>query len=306
MFYGELEGSGFEIIEPEFKNCFFGYARLERLWTGCSWAEGPVWFGGGRYLLWSDIPNNRIMRYDETDGSVSIFRQPSGFANGNSIDSQGRLITCEHSNRRITRTEHDGTISIIADNYKCKKFNSPNDLVVKSDGSIWFTDPDYGIMADYEGGIANREQDGCHVFRIDPVSLEVTQVANDFHHPNGIAFSKDERYLYIADSGFTEHIDAPRHIRRFEVTKRGDGLVNSKIFITCSAGFFDGFRLDQDNRVWASCSEGVHCFNSDGLLIGKIHVPEMVANVTFGGLKLNRLFICGTSSLYSVYLKING
>ena len=162
MFYGEIEGSGFEVIEPEFANCFVGHARVERLWTGGRWSEGPTWFGGGRYLLWSDIPNNKIMRYDDTDGSVSVFRSPSGFANGNTTDRQGRLITCEHYNRRLTRTEHDGSITVLADSYKGKRLNSPNDAVVKSDDSIWFTDPDYGIIADYEGKVDTMEQDGCH------------------------------------------------------------------------------------------------------------------------------------------------
>ncbi|MEK9721559.1 MAG: SMP-30/gluconolactonase/LRE family protein [Quisquiliibacterium sp.] len=306
MFHGEIEGSGFEIIEPEFAQCFIGHARLERLWTGCRWAEGPAWFGAGRYLLWSDLPNDRLLRYDDTDGSVSVFRSPSGYANGNTVDREGRLVSCEHQNRRISRTEHDGSITVLADRYDGKRLNSPNDVVVKSDGSIWFSDPDYGIVADYEGARAQREQDGCHVYRIDPTSGAVTRVASDFDHPNGLAFSRDERFLFIADSGFTEGPDRPRHIRRFALSADGDSLGKSTEFAQCPAGFFDGFRIDQQDRVWASSAEGVQVYNPAGQLIGRVRVPEMVANLAFGGSRRNRLFICGTTSLYAIYLKING
>ena len=306
MFYGEIEGSGFEVIEAEFARCFVGHARVERLWTGCRWAEGPAWFGGGRYLLWSDLPNNRIMRYDDTDGSVSVFRAPSGYANGNTVDREGRLVTCEHLNRRVTRTAHDGSVTVLADTYGGKRLNSPNDVAVKSDGSIWFTDPDYGIIADYEGARAGREQDGCHVYRIDPASGAVTRGATDFHHPNGLAFTRDEKFLYVADSGATEDADGPRHIRRLAVNADRRTLGRSTVFATCDAGIFDGFRIDCDGRVWTSCAEGVHCYRADGTLIGKVRIPEMVSNVAFGGTSRNRLFICGTTSLYAVYLKVNG
>jgi len=306
MFYGEIEGGGFEVIEPEFAGCFVGHARLERLWTGCRWAEGPAWFGGGRYLIWSDLPNNRQLRYDDTDGSVSVFRQPSGFSNGNTVDLQGRLISCEHQNRRVTRTEHNGSITVLASHYQGKRLNSPNDVVVKSDGSIWFTDPNYGIIADYEGSRAEQEQAGCHVYRIDPHSGEVTCVADDFDHPNGLAFSRDEQQLFVADSGFTESPQGPRHIRCLDVNANGTGLTRSRVFAECTQGVFDGFRIDEQGRVWASSAGGVNCYASDGRLIGKVHVPEMVANVEFGGLQRNRLFICGTTSLYAIYLKING
>ncbi|MCP5266212.1 MAG: SMP-30/gluconolactonase/LRE family protein [Burkholderiaceae bacterium] len=306
MFYGEIEGGGFEVIEPEFGACFVGHARLERLWTGCRWAEGPAWFGGGRYLLWSDLPNDRIMRYDDTDGSVSVFRSPSGFANGNTVDREGRLVSCEHLNRRVTRTEHDGRITVLADRYRGARLNSPNDIVVKRDGSIWFTDPDYGIIADYEGARDTREQDGCHVYRIDPDSGEVSRVADDFDHPNGLAFSCDERNLFVVDSGFTEGPDRPRHIRRIAVNPDGRTLGESRIFAECPAGFFDGFRIDADDRIWAGSAEGVQVYSPDARLIGRVRVPEMVSNVTFGGARRNRLFICGTTSLYAIYLKING
>jgi len=306
MYYGEIDGGGFEVIEPEFAGCFVGHARLERLWTGCRWAEGPAWFGGGRYLIWSDLPNNRQLRYDDTDGSVSVFRQPSGFANGNTVDLQGRLVSCAHQNRRVTRTEHNGAITVLASHYQGRRLNSPNDVVVKSDGSIWFTDPNYGIIADYEGSRAEQEQSGCHVYRIDPTSGEVSCVADDFDHPNGLAFSRDEKQLYIADSGFTESSQAPRHIRCLEVDASGQRLTRSRVFAECAEGIFDGFRIDEQGRVWASTAGGVNCYAPDGRLIGKVHVPEMVANVAFGGLQCNRLFICGTTSLYAIYLKING
>ena len=306
MHYGEIEGSGFEVIEPEFARCFVGHARVDRLWTGCRWAEGPAWFGGGRYLLWSDLPNNRIMRYDDTDGSVSVFREPSNYTNGNTVDREGRLLSCEHQGRRVSRTGHDGSITVLADSYDGKRLNSPNDLVVKSDGSIWFTDPDYGIIADYEGARAPREQDGGHVYRIDGSSGAVTRVANDFHHPNGLAFSRDEKWLYIADSGGSEEPGGPRHIRRLAVNADGRTLGESSVFAVCNAGFFDGFRIDCDGRLWTSCAEGVQCYREDGTLIGRVRIPEFAGNLTFGGLRRNRLFICGTTSLYAVYLKVNG
>jgi gluconolactonase len=195
---------------------------------------------------------------------------------------------------------------VLADKFKGKRLNSPNDVVIKSDHSIWFTDPDYGIIADYEGKIDRMEQDGCHVYRIDPHTLEVTQVANDFDHPNGLAFSNDEKHLFIADSGGTEGHNRPKHIRRFDVDASGKTLGSSIVFAECPSGFFDGFRIDQQDRLWASSAEGVICYRQDGQLIGKIKIPEMVANLTFGGVLRNRLFICGTTSLYSVYLKVNG
>jgi len=306
MYYGEIEGGGFEVIEPEFATCFVGHARLERLWTGCRWAEGPAWFGAGRYLIWSDLPNDRLLRYDDTDGSVSVFRQPSGFANGNTVDLQGRLLTCEHLNRRVTRTEHDGSITVLASHFEGRRLNSPNDVVVKSDGSIWFTDPNYGIIADYEGARAAQEQSGCHVYRIDPATLQVTCVADDFDHPNGLAFSRDERQLLVVDSGYTESAQGPRHIRCFDLDDSGTRLLRSRVFAECSDGIFDGFRIDQQGRVWASTAVGVNCYAPDGRLIGRVRVPEMVANVCFGGAQRNRLFICGTTSLYAIYLKING
>jgi len=301
--YGVIEGTGFEVIDPSFEECFIGHARVERLWSGARWSEGPVWFAAGRYLLWSDIPNNRIMRFDETDGSVSVFRQPSNNSNGNTVDRQGRLVTCEHLTRRVTRTEHDGSVTVLADAFEGKRLNSPNDVVVKSDGSVWFTDPSYGILMDYEGDRAESEIGACHVYRIDP-SGEVSRVADDYVKPNGLAFSPDESELFIADTGITHDADGPKHIRRHQVT--GNGLSGGEVFATCSEGLFDGFRFDTDGRIWTSAADGVHCLDASGALIGKVHIPELVGNVCFGGAKLNRLFICGTTSLYSVFLNVNG
>jgi gluconolactonase len=306
MFYGQAEGTGFEVLDPRFNACLVGHARVERLWSGARWSEGPAWFGGGRYLVWSDIPNNRMMRYDETDGSVSVFRNPSNNSNGNSVDRQGRLITCEHLLRRVTRTEHNGSITVIADRFDGKRFNSPNDVVVKSDGSIWFTDPPYGILIDYEGGTAASEIGNNNVYRVDGTTGKVTIVSDDFDKPNGLAFSPDEKYLYVADTGASHKAGGPRHIRRLEVGADGQTLGKSHVFAECTNGMFDGFRLDRDGRIWTSAGDGVHCYLPDGKLIGKILIPELVANVTFGGAKLNRLFICGTTSLYSVYLAVNG
>jgi gluconolactonase len=303
--FSVIEGTGYEVIDERFADCFVGNARVERLWSGGRWCEGPAWFAAGRYLVWSDIPNNRMMRFDETDGSVSVFRQPADNSNGNTVDYQGRLVTCHHLSRRVTRTEHDGSITIIADRFEEKRFNSPNDAVVKSDGSIWFTDPSYGILSDYEGMTAEPEIDGCHVYRVDPATGEVRRVADDFVKPNGLAFSVDEKTLYIADTGASHDPKGPRHIRKFAVGADGS-LSGGEVFATCDNGLFDGFRVDRAGRIWSSAGDGVHCFDPDGTLIGKVRVPEVVANVTFGGPKLNRLFICGTTSLYSVLLPVNG
>jgi gluconolactonase len=306
MFYGEPDGTGYKILDPRFNTCIIGHARVERLWSGCRWAEGPAWFGGGRYLIWSDIPNNRMMRYDECDSSVSEFRTGSRYSNGNSVDRQGRLVTCEHHGRRVSRTEHDGTVVSLASHFNGKRLNSPNDLCVKSDGAIWFTDPFYGLVVDYEGEKAAMEQDGCHVYRLDGVTDELTRVATDFDKPNGIAFSPDEKFLYIADTGVSHTPNGPKHIRKFAVSADGKTLGKNSIFADCTAGLFDGFRFDSDGRLWTSAGDGVHCYDPDGTLIGKIKIPELVSNVCFGSAKLNRLFICGTTSLYSVFLAVNG
>jgi gluconolactonase len=300
-----VAATDFEILDPRFATCVKTSARVEKLFEGCRWAEGPAWFAAGRYLVWSDIPNDRILRWDEPTGSVGVFRHPAGYTNGHTVDRQGRLVSCEHGGRRVSRTEHDGSILTIADRYDGRRLNSPNDVVVRSDGSIWFTDPEYGIESDYEGHQGENEIGGCHVYRVDPADGRVTIVADDFVRPNGLAFSPDERSLYISDTGATQGSDGPRHIRVFQVEDDGR-LTGGSVFATCTAGFFDGFRLDEAGRVWASAGDGVHCYERDGTLIGKVLVPEVVANVAWGGAKRNRLFICGTTSLYAVMLPVTG
>jgi gluconolactonase len=290
--------SPYEILDERFRSCINRTAQVELLWTGARWTEGPVYFPALRSLLFSDIPNNRMLRFDECDGRVSVFRQPSGNANGNTVDREGRLVTCEHGGRRVSRTEHDGRITTIADRYQGKRLNSPNDVVVKSDGSVWFTDPPYGILSDYEGDKAESELGKNYVFAVSP-SGAVTVVADDFDRPNGLAFSPDEKRLYIVDSG------APRHLRVFEVSGENQ-LRGGGVFATCTAGRFDGFRLDDAGRIWTSTDDGVHCYEPDGTLIGKIKVPEILSNVVFGGARRNRLFITATTSLYAVLLPVNG
>jgi gluconolactonase len=306
MWYGEIEGTSIVSLDRRFNQCFAGHVRVERLWAGARWAEGPAWFAAGRYVIWSDIPNNRMMRLTDPGDQVSVFREYSNNSNGNTVDNQGRLVTCEHLTRRVTRTEVNGSISVLAATCQGKRLNSPNDGVVKSDDSIWFTDPSYGIDTDYEGDRQEQEIEGCHVYRIDPKSGSVDRVISDMVRPNGIAFSPDEKLLYVADTGARHFIDGPRHIRRFTVADDGKSLTGGEVFAESTAGLFDGFRIDRNGRVWTSTGEGVHCYDPDGTLIGKILIPEIVGNVTFGGVKRNRLFICGTTSLYSIYLTTNG
>ena len=294
--------SSFEVIDPRFRKLALPYVQVEKLYTGCRWAEGPAWFAAGRYLVWSDIPNDRMLRWDETDGSVSVFRQPSLYSNGNTVDREGRLVSCEHRTRCVSRTEFDGSRSVLTDRYEGKRFNSPNDVVVKSDGSIWFTDPSYGIDSDYEGDAAPSEIGSRDVYRIDPESGRVNVVASDFEQPNGLAFSPDESLLYIADSGLTHRVEGPRHLRRFTVSADGQTIAGGEVFAVCPVNVYDGFRVDAQGNLWLSAGDGVHCHASDGSLLGKIRIPEPVANLCFGGPKLNRLFVCASTSLYSVFL----
>jgi gluconolactonase len=293
----------FEIIDRRFARLVNQTARLEVLDTTSRWAEGPAYVPAGRYLLWSDVPNDRIMRWDESDGHVSVFRLPSQNANGNTLDRQGRLVTCEQLTRRVTRTEHDGSITVVADRIEGKPFNSPNDVVVASDGATWFTDPTYGIDSDYEGRRAASEIGQSRLYRVD-TDGSVSVAGDDFVKPNGLAFSPDERRLYVSDTGRTHVEDGPAHIRVFDVN---DGrLAGGDVFAESPVGLFDGFRLDEDGNVWTSAGDGVRCYAPDGDLIGMIHVPHAVANVCFGGPARNRLFICATNAVYAVYLLANG
>jgi gluconolactonase len=295
------------IIDKRFEKYFQFNASVECLWTGARWAEGPVWFGDGRFLLFSDIPNNTIFRWTEETGKISKFRSPSNYANGNTRDRQGRLITCEHDTRRLTRTEPDGTITILAEKYQGKRLNAPNDVVVHSNGSIWFTDPGYGILSNYEGHIAKFEL-AANVYRLDPSTGEIIVVTNDFARPNGLCFSPDERLLYIVDTG--QPVDKPQPIKVFDVID-GKKLSNGRLFCDMGKGGSDGIRCDIDGNVWAAGKggegfDGVHVFAPDGKLIGKICLPEVCSNLCFGGIKRNRLFMTASQSLYSLFVNTQG
>jgi gluconolactonase len=299
-----------EVIDPRFAKYKIGNAAVERLYTGTRWAEGPVWFGDGRYLLFSDIPNNRMLRWLEDTGEVSVFRTPSNYSNGNFRDRQGRLLSCEHDSRRLTRTEYDGSVTVLIDAYQGKKLNAPNDLAVHSDGAIWFTDPGYGIMSNYEGHKAPFELP-ANVYRLDPKTREVTVVATDMDKPNGICFSPDEKLLYIVDTGVPKHPNDPHQIRVYDVVD-GTRLKNGRMFVNMSPGSSDGIRCDVDGNVWSAAGwgpetyNGVHVFAPDGTLIGKIHLAETCANLCFGGAKKNRLFMAASQSLYAVYVGTEG
>ncbi len=299
-----------EVLDPRFAKYWVFSAAVERLYTGTRWAEGPVWFGDGRYLLFSDIPNNRILRWLEDTGEVSVFRNPSNYSNGNSRDREGRLLSCEHDARRVTRTEYDGNVTVLADRFQDKKFNAPNDLAVHSDGAIWFSDPGYGIMSNYEGHKAPFELP-ANVYRLDPKTRELTVVANDLHKPNGLCFSPDEKKLYIVDSGRPEKPGDPQPIRVYDVVD-GVRVKNGRMFVNMSPGTSDGIRCDVDGNLWSAAGwggeafNGVHVFAPDGTLIGKIHLPEVCANLCFGGTKKNRLFMAASQSLYSVYVDAQG
>ncbi|GLY99975.1 SMP-30/gluconolactonase/LRE family protein [Actinoplanes sp. NBRC 103695] len=289
-----------EIVDERFGPLVVGHEVVERLWTGGRWLEGPVWFGDGRYLLFSDIPNDRMLRWTESTGQVDEFRRPSGNSNGNTRDRQGRLVTCEHLGRRVTRTENDGFVSVLMDSYQGRRLNAPNDVTTHSDGSVWFTDPGWGIASHYEGDKA-EEEIPRHVYRIDPVTGVGEPVITGMERPNGICFSPDESLLYVVDVG---------HIKVFEM--RAGRPVDGRVFVEMSPGGPDGIRVDTGGNVWASAGDGgpgfdgVHCYSPGGTLIGRIHLPETCANLCFGGVKKNRLFITASRSLYSVYVEALG
>ncbi|KQP41585.1 SMP-30/gluconolactonase/LRE family protein [Pseudorhodoferax sp. Leaf274] len=294
------------VLDPRFAKYRVSSAAVERIATGMRWAEGPVWFGDGRYLLWSDVPNDRIMRWDEATGAVSVFRQPSGNANGHTRDRQGRLVGCEHLGRRIVRTEYDGSTTTLVDRFEGARLNSPNDIVVKSDGSIWFTDPPFGILGWYEGVPAQPERPEC-VYRFDPATGQTTVVTDAVARPNGLCFSPDEKLLYVVESGA-----APKRIRVFDVAADGTALTNDRVFHTCGENESpDGFRCDVDGNLWAGWgtgegNDGVRIFAPDGTTIGRIHLPERCANLCFGGRHRNRLFMAASQSVYSLYVNTQG
>jgi gluconolactonase len=294
----------FEIIDYErFRPYLVANAKVETLSTGTLWGEGPVWFADTQTLLWSDIPNDRILRWVE-GGQVSTFRQPTNNANGNTRDRQGRLVSCESGGRRVVRTELDGSITVLAERFEGKRLNSPNDIVVRSDDSIWFSDPNYGILSDYTGIKAESEIGRNCLFRIDPASGELTVATDELVKPNGLAFSPDEKILYVADSGVSHLQDGPHHIIAFDVD--GSRLRNGRVFAVIDSGVPDGFRVDVDGNIWSSAADGVHCIAPDGQLIGKIHTSEVVTNLTFGGRRRSRLFMTGGSSLFAVYVGTRG
>src|SRR3989454_4223930 len=277
-----------QVIDPSFAKYRLNLAAVERLATGFRWAEGPVWFGEGRFLLWSDIPNNRVMKWEEETGAVSVFRKPSNNTNGNTRDRQGRLVSCEHDTRRVTRTEHDGTITVLADRYQGKPLNSPNDVVCKADGSVWFSDPPFGILGNYEGHVATQELP-TNVYRVDGRTGEVTAVTSDIPRPNGLCFSPDESKLYVVVSGAV-----PREIRVFDVVGGGTALANNRVFVNCGDGSPDGMRCDVDGNLWCGWGGGGglggrSVFNPSAKLIGRVLLPERCANLRFGGRPRNRL-----------------
>ena len=293
------------VLDAAFEKYRLRLASVERLATGCRWSEGPVWFGDGRFLLWSDIPNNRVMKWDEETGAVSVFRKPSNNTNGNTRDRQGRLVSCEHDARRVTRTEYDGTITVLAEGFRGKPLNSPNDVVCKSDGSIWFTDPPFGILGHYEGHTAPPELP-TNVYRIDGRSGEMTVVSADVERPNGLCFSPDEKKLYVVESGVM-----PRLIHVFHVVGDGARLDHDRVFVNAGLGIPDGIRCDTDGNLWCGwgggeAEDGVVVFTPDGTLMGRILLPERCANLCFGGVKRNRLFMAASHSLYSLYVNAQG
>ncbi|MFI1225580.1 MULTISPECIES: SMP-30/gluconolactonase/LRE family protein [unclassified Streptomyces] len=298
------QGALYEMFDERFRTgrCMNGDADPEVLYTGCRWAEGPLYVPAWRQLIWSDIPNDRMLRWDEETGAVGVFRRSAGHPNGNTLDRRGRLISCEQGNRRVTRTEHDGTITVLADRWQGKRLNSPNDAAVRSDGSVYFSDPDFGITSDYEGHRAPSEIGSNNVYRIDPATGDVHLAADCFGAPNGLVLSHDERQLFVSDT-------RAGLIRRFDVREDGT-LSQGTVFAEAGAGGaarFDNLRFDDDGRLWAAAmDDGVHCYDPDGTLLGRLRIPEKVSNIAWGGAKRNRLFITAETSLYSVVMSATG
>jgi len=295
--------SDFEIHDDRFRAMVLSNAPLEKLGEGYRWLEGPVWFADHDCLYVSDIPNDRILRWSE-HGGVTVFRRPAGFANGHTRDRQGRLLGCSHHDRCITRTELDGAITVLASRYRGKRLNSPNDIVCKSDGTIWFSDPLYGINTDYEGGKQSSELPPA-LYRLDPATGDLAVVADDFDEPNGLAFSPDEHFLYVAESGHQFDREPRQCIRRFAV--RGDGrLSGGESFHKVTPGFADGLRVDEQGNLWSSAADGVHCISPEGKLLGKILTPSLISNLAFGGRNRSRLFLCASHELLAIYTNVRG
>jgi len=300
-----MTGELYDIRDPRFAKLIHGNANMETLWEGGRWCEGPAYFAAGKYLIWSDIPNDRTMRWDEQNGAVSVFENPCRNQNGHTVDLQGRMVSCEHRGRQVSRVEHDGSLTILASHFEDNRFNSPNDVVVKSDGSVWFTDPSYGIDSEYEGDASPSEIGACNVYRIAPDG-DITMVIEDMVQPNGLGFSPDESLLYVADTGMTHDPDCTPRIRAYPLSDDGASVGEGENLMTCDNGLYDGFRVDTNGNIWSSAGDGVHCYAPDGTLLGKILIDEVVANLVFGGIKKNRLFICATTTIRSIYVNATG
>ena len=295
----------YEMVDPSFRQIVVPIFPPEELYSGGLFTEGPAYFPAGKYLLFTDIPNDRILRFDEVTGTTAVFRQDCGHPNGQTVDIQGRLISCEHRYRQVSRTEHDGSVVTIADTWNGKHLNSPNDVVVTSDGAIWFTDPTYGIMHDLDGIKAHSEIGACHVYRVDPITAKVEAKITDMVLPNGLAFSKDESTLYVVDSGRSDFADGPAHLRAFKVDTNHK-ISGGAVLIDCPVGIFDGLRLDSDDRIWITTGDGVYCYTPEGALLGKILLGKVAGNLTFAGPKRNTMYVCASNSLYRIRLKVNG
>jgi len=296
----------FEVCDERFRRLLREDSVLQRLWSGAEWSEGPVYLPDRDCVLWSDIPNDRVLRWSRLDG-VSVEQHPAGFANGHTLDLRGRVIRCEHGGRRISRIEEDGRIVTLVERYHGARLNSPNDVVVKSDGTVWFTDPPYGIVSDREGHRADSELGDNYVFRYDPASQELTIVSDAAEEPNGLAFSPDESVLYVSDTSAALRTDGGgnHHILAFDVVD-GERLENPRVFAEISPGLADGFRVDEHGRLFTSSANGVHVYAPDGTRLGRIAVPEVVSNCVFGGPDRDVLYITATTSLYSIRLATRG
>lgn len=294
-----------EILDDRLRPLLEPGAMLHHLADGCTWAEGPVYLPDEEVLFWSDVRSDRRMRLDVTNSRVTIADQPANFCNGHTLDASGRVIACEHGTRSVVRFHADGSREIVAERFQGRRFNSPNDVVVATDGAVWFTDPTYGIDSDAEGYRAESEIGASNVYRVDGGTGAVTAEITDMVRPNGLAFSLDERVIYVSDTGVS-HVDGgPRHIRTYDVAD-GSVVGGGSIFATCPEGVFDGFRLDVDGRIWASGLRGVHCYDADGSLLGTVHLPEVCANVSFGGADDRTLYMAANTSLYSLTLRVRG